>query len=230
MDNVKKKENDFVSISTASTITGLSFQTLRILADKEKIASYRTPSGQRRFNRKSLQEMCNPSLHDVQSQDKQRKTAKRDFIYARVSSRKQMDDLSRQVEFLKSRRNEYVAYNVVQDIGSGINFQRKGLQTILDACLQGTIGTVVVAHRDRLARFAFSLIEYLIVRAGGNLTVIDDVERDSCKTSEQELSEDLLSIIHVYSCKQMGRRKYRKHKRVLQEAENFSEQQSKKSP
>ncbi|KAJ3214449.1 hypothetical protein HK099_006878, partial [Clydaea vesicula] len=91
---------------------------------------------------------------------------------------------------------QYSSFHVIQDIGSGINFKRKGLQKILDACLQKSIGTVVVAHKDRLARFGFELIEYIIKKAGGDLKVVND---DFNKSSEQELSEDIISIIHVFS-------------------------------
>ena len=100
------------------------------------------------------------------------------FIYARVSSKKQLDDLSRQVEFIKGRRSEYSSYKLVTDIASGINFKRKGLETILDACVQNNIGEVVVAHRDRLSRFGYDLIELLVKKAGVSITVIDD-ERET---------------------------------------------------
>ena len=94
----------------------------------------------------------------------------------------------------------------ISDIASGINFKRKGLQTILDSCIQGVIGEVIVAHRDRLSRFGFDLIKLIIEKAGGTITVIDDTQH---KSTEQELAEDLLSIIHIYSCKQMGKRSYK---------------------
>jgi predicted site-specific integrase-resolvase len=120
-----------------------------------------------------------------------------------------MDDLVRQINYVQSRNPEYTTYRTLSDIGSGINFTRKGLQTILDTCLQGTIGEVVVAHRDRLSRFGFDLIKCFIIKAGGKLTVLDD---DGNKSTEQELAEDLLSIIHIYSCKQMGKRSYKTKK------------------
>ena len=94
----------------------------------------------------------------------------------------------------------------MSDIASGINFNRKGLQTILDSCIQGTIGEVVIAHRDRLSRFGFDLIKIIIEKAGGKITILDD---ENNKSTEQELAEDLLSIIHIYSCRQMGRRSYK---------------------
>jgi predicted site-specific integrase-resolvase len=197
------RKTNYVPIRDAVQITGLSPGTLRKMADNNKLKYYRTIHQQRMFDKSSLQTLINPLFVD----DKEQKTYdKFNYIYARVSSKKQLEDLHRQVEFLQSRKPEYVNYTVITDVGSGINFKRKGLQTILDSCLQGTIGEVVVAHRDRLARFGFELLRYIVETAGGKITVIDDQRN---KSSEQELSEDLLSIIHVYSCKQMGKRSYR---------------------
>jgi predicted site-specific integrase-resolvase len=177
-------------------------RTCSLFADNEKVKSYKTLSGQRKFDKLSLEEMCS----SVSTSSKTSVVERTNIIYARVSSKKQLDDLSRQVEFIKGRRSEYASYKLVTDIASGINFKRKGLETILDACVQNNIGEVVVAHRDRLSRFGYDLIELLVKKAGGSITVIDD-ERN--KTSEQELSEDLLSIIHIYSCRQMGKRSYK---------------------
>ena len=74
----------------------------------------------------------------------------------------------------------------------------KDCKPFLDACLQGTVGELVVAHRDRLCRFGFELVESIVTKAGGKITVLDN---DGNKSGEQELAEDLLSIIHVYSIK-----------------------------
>jgi len=90
------------------------------MADTSKILCYRTPSGQRRINLQNIQEMCNNHLHDQKEQAVQ----KENFIYARVSTKKQMDDLSRQIEFL--RRPEYDSYILVQDICSGIICNHSG--------------------------------------------------------------------------------------------------------
>jgi hypothetical protein len=88
--------------------------------------------------------------------------------------------------------------------------------------MQGTIGELVVAHRDRLCRFGFELIEYIVEKSGGKITVL---EHDSNKSSEQELAEDLLSIVHVFSCRQMGKRTYtnRAVKSPTNQAETVSE-------
>jgi predicted site-specific integrase-resolvase len=192
----------FVSLREACAITGIEAQTLRKLADSQTLPSYKTPSGQRKFNRAGLDSMCNTAVSNTRLP----KDSKQNFIYTRVSSKRQMDDLSRQVEYVKSRRPEYASYIAVSDVGSGINFKRKGLSSILDACLRGTVGEIVVAHRDRLSRFGFDLIELIVSKSGGTITVLDDQRN---KSSEQDLSEDLLSIIHIYSCRQMGKRSYK---------------------
>jgi predicted site-specific integrase-resolvase len=202
MDN-KNDEKRFVTVKEASRLTGLDPQTVRKMADKASIACYKTPSGQRRICSQSIQKFC--STH-IPNQEKP-KMQRQNFIYARVSTKKQMDDLSRQLEFLK--QPQYVDYTIVTDIASGINFKRQGLSTILDSCLQRCIGEVVVAHRDRLCRFGFELIEQLVSKAGGKITVLDNQNN---RTSEQELTDDLLAIIHVFSCRQMGKRSYSSRK------------------
>ena len=201
MDGTDIKK-EYISIDEASKITGLSIQTIRKLGDKKQIKCFKTPSGHRRFNKQDLEKFCDPDSFN----EKDSKNTKINYIYTRVSSKKQLDDLSRQVEYLQKRKPEYSSYTTISDIASGINFKRKGLQTILDSCIQGVIGEVVIAHRDRLSRFGFDLVKIIIEKAGGTITILDDEEN---KSSEQELAEDLLSIIHIYSCRQMGKRSYK---------------------
>ena len=195
-----EKETDFVSVGVASRLSGLDKQTIRKLVDQSQVDGYKTPSGQRRINRSSLQGLC---YNDFTNENEQT-IQKQNFLYARVSTKKQMDDLSRQVKYLQ--QPEFTDYTIIQDIGSGINFKRKGLSTILDSCIQRTIGEIVIAHRDRLSRFAFELIELFVAKSGGKITVLDN---DGNKSSETELSEDLLSIIHIFNCRQMGKRSYK---------------------
>ena len=200
-------KTEYISIREACVLTGLCSQTLRKLGDQNKIICYRTTSGQRKFDKHSLEKMCDaiPSCNKVSNGEKQ------NFIYTRVSSKKQSDDLCRQVDFVKSRKPEYASYTSISDIASGINFKRKGLEVILDSCLQNNIGNVVIAHKDRLSRFGFDLIEQIVNKAGGKIIVIDDEKN---KSTEQELSEDLLSIVHIYCCRQMGKRSYKTRKYV----------------
>ena len=188
------KRSIFISINEASRMSGLSIQTLRRSFDSKMLSGFRTPKGTRRFDKKSIQELLD-SDGEYSEQNKPRII--KNFIYARVSSRKQMDDLSRQIEFL--RRPEYNDYILVQDVASGVSCKRKGMQTILEACVQGNIGEVVIAHKDRLARFGFDIIETVIKAAKGKITILGNTE---FKSPEQELSEDLLAIVHIFSCRQ----------------------------
>lgn len=201
MSKNDKKEKKFISIGNAESFTGIGQAKLREFYKDGILKGFTTPSGQRRFNIECLREFCN-----ITTQAEKETVGKINFLYARVSSKKQSDDLSRQVEFLQKWAGDKVSeYIVIEDIGSGINFKRTGFNAILDRCLQGVIGEVVVAHKDRLSRFAFDLIESIISKAGGKITVIQD---SGNITSEQELAEDLLSIVHIYSCRQMGKRSY----------------------
>ncbi|MEI7669702.1 MAG: IS607 family transposase [Pseudomonadota bacterium] len=198
MDDNKQIKIEYIPILEASKITGLSIQTIRKLGDKKQIKCFKTPSGHRRFNKQDLEKFCDPDSFN----EKDSENTKINYIYTRVSSKKQLDDLSRQVEYIQKRKPEYSSYTTISDIASGINFKRKGLQTILDSCIQGVIGEVVIAHRDRLSCFGFDLVKIIIEKAGGTITILDDEKN---KSSEQELAEDLLSIIHIM---QMGKRSY----------------------
>jgi predicted site-specific integrase-resolvase len=211
-------DKKFVTVGEASSITGMDRQTIRKMVDKSLILGYRTPSGQRKINLINIQEMCNNTSNGNTKQTFQ----KQNYIYARVSTKKQVDDLSRQLEFL--RRPEYIDFIPIQDVCSGINFKRQGLSTILDSCLQGNIGEIVIAHKDRLCRFGFELIESLVTKAGGKITILDNSNNRTC---EQELTEDLLSIIHVFSCRQMGKRSYVSRKNKDNQDKNISKPESK---
>ncbi|WP_202985576.1 IS607 family transposase [Thiospirillum jenense] len=125
------------------------------------------------------------------------------IIYCRVSSFKQRDDLDRQVQFL---RNQYPQAEIIKDIGSGLNFKRKGLKTILERAMRGDCIQLVVAHRDRLSRFGYELIKQIIEFNGGELVVLDQ----SAYSPEHELIKDLLNILHVFSYRMHGLRNYKK--------------------
>lgn len=167
---------------------GVCANTLRKWADAGKIEYIRSPSGQR--------------LYDVQSFLKALQT-RRKVCYARVSSTKQRDDLSRQVEHLKTR---FPTHEIIEDIGSGINLKRKGLVSLLESISSGDVEEIVVAHRDRLARFGFEFIQWLADQHNCRIVVLDQ----TALSPEAELTQDLLSILHVFSCRIHGMRKYGK--------------------
>jgi putative resolvase len=178
---MNEKVKMFISIRKAVALSQLGEQTLRTLLDGNKIDGYKTPSRQRRFNKLSLEKMC-------KSTPIQKELQRINYIYTRVSSKKQMDNLSRQYKYIISKKSEYINYTSLSDVGSGINFKRKRIQTILDNCLQQVIREVVIAHKDRVSRFGFELLQMLIEKACGKVTVLDN---DEHKSTEQELSEYL---------------------------------------
>ena len=180
--------------SQAAEMLGYNVDSLRQLADAGKIPVVRPPGGQRRY--------------DVEAFIKGKQEAESDAValptlcYCRVSSRKQREDLERQVAYL---RELYPAAEIVRDIGSGRNYKRKGFRTVVDRCLRGDKFQLVIAHRDRLCRFGIELIQYMVEQNGGELVVLDK----TVHSPTEEFSADLLNILHVFSCRMHGLRRSR---------------------
>ena len=168
----------------------VSTQTLRSWADTGKVESVRTPGGVRLYK-----------LPEAQHLQLQNQAAQLSISYIRVSSGKQKDDLERQRTFMLDR---FPDNEVIADIGSGVNWKRKGLLAILDQANRGNVKEVVVASRDRLCRFAFELLEYILKQRGVQLTVLDSKDA----SAEEELSDDLLSIVQIFCCRKNGKRRY----------------------
>jgi predicted site-specific integrase-resolvase len=203
LKNYPKRYNDlmvYIPLRKAVEFLGLSTTTLRKYADEGKIKSIRTPSGQRLFDVESFQRGQNGSATSIAV-----------VCYCRVSSNKQRDDLARQVQFMRDR---YPSAEIIQDIGSGLNFKRKGLQSLLVRLMRGDQLQIVVTCRDRLCRFGFELFEFMVQQNGGKLLVLDQ----SVHCPESELTADLLAILHVFSCRMHGLRSYRK---AIQEDPNL---------
>jgi len=161
------------------------------------IETFRTPGGKRMYN-------VNQYLSDNNLLETNEKEIVREKIcYCRVSSHSQKDDLERQIKYMKLK---YPNYRIITDIASGLNFNRKGLNEIIDLSVTNKIDEVVIAYKDRLARFGYDLIKMLITKySKGKLTVIND-----CSYSPQEeLTKDLVNIINVFSAKLNGLRSYK---------------------
>lgn len=123
------------------------------------------------------------------------------IIYSRVSSRKQIEDLKRQSQYL---RNKYPEYTVIEDIGSGINYKRKGFQEILEQLFSGNIKKVVVAYPDRFSRFGFDFFQWIFERFGA---ILESVEVPGENTGE-DLVSDIMEIFTVFTARYYGKRKY----------------------
>ena len=123
--------------------------------------------------------------------------------YCRVSSNKQKDDFERQIDYVTTYLlSKGTPFEIITDIGSGINYSKKGLQQLIHRIESNDVSKVVVLYKDRLLRFGFELLEYVAHLHGTEIEVIDRTE----KTEEQELVEDLVQIITVFSCRLQGKR------------------------
>lgn len=181
----------YVPLRKAIEKLGLTKDTLRKYADEGHIPSIRTPSNRRLFDCEAfLKQQNKPKL----------------IGYCRVSSRKQVDDLDRQIKLLK---DIYPDIEIITDVASGLNFKRRGLNSLLERVLQGDRITLVVTYRDRLARFGYDLLKFLFEYNHGEILVLNqDVET----SREQELTSDLLAILHHFSCRMHGSRSHKNKK------------------
>lgn len=201
----------WVTNKEACKFFGVSKITLTRWELQDKIKTKRTDGGHRRYF--IPKEMYGNSKKDESNQD--------NYIYVRVSSRKQNDDLSRQRDFLRSK---YPDYKLIEDIGSGLNYKRKGLLKLLELSNKGKVKRVVVFSKDRLCRFGFELLQWQFLQNNTELVVHEQHD----KSPEQEFTEDILAILQVFACRWNGKRKYRidKNKEVEIEIKQSSEKSS----
>jgi predicted site-specific integrase-resolvase len=139
----------------------------------------------------------------------QSEQTRKGIIYARVSTRKQSTFLQNQIDRLKAK---YPDHDVLSDVASGLNFKRKGFRKLLERCMSGGVSEVCVAHKDRLCRFAFDLVEQ-VLRKHGTGIIVDEHRAEADTTAEAELGDDIISIITVFGARlhgaRGGRRKHR---------------------
>lgn len=177
---------------------GVSVKTLQRWDKEGKLKAYRTPTDRRYYTHKQYVDYIGDS------NSKNGKTV----IYTRVSTSSQKDDLNNQVEFLKQFANArgIIVDEIFEDIGSGLNYNRKKWNKLIEDCMLGLIKTIIVTHKDRFIRFGYDWFERFLKSNGVEIIVVNNE-----KTSpEQELVNDLISIIHVFSCRIYGLRKYKK--------------------
>ena len=223
----------WLSTGAASSALGVHPNTIRTWADHSVIEVRFTPGGQRRFNINSLvthRRQPKPrnaitttaATQSVTEDNNNSETKKTGAIYCRVSSSKQKDDLQRQIEAM---REAFPLHKVYKDIGSGLNYRRKGLSRLLEHVQEGMVKEVVVAHRDRLARFGVEMFEWIIKRAGASLVFLDQKDAH-VRGSSEELAADLLAVVHVFSCRINGKRRYQKTEQTRKKGTDKSLQRS----
>lgn len=204
-----------VTIGEAAKVLGVSITTLRRWEKEGRLQPDEiTPGGHRRYDLVKLR----PELFRLQRSD--RKTV----AYARVSSHDQKEDLERQKQVLEMYcASQGWTFEVVSDLGSGMNYHKKGLKRLLHAILQDEVGRLVITHKDRLLRFGAELV-FAICEAKEVEVVILNQGEDTT-FFEEDLAKDVLEIITVFSARLYGSRSRKNQKliegikRVVEDAE-----------
>ncbi|EJF74208.1 hypothetical protein MCO_01834 [Bartonella sp. DB5-6] len=183
---------------------GVSISTLRRWEGEGKIVSEHTAGGHRRYDLSKLR----PELFHSRELS-QRKT----IAYARVSSHDQKDDLERQKQVLELYcASQGWTCELISDLGSGMNYRKKGLKRLLDALIENEIGRLVITHKDRLLRFGAELVFTICEAKQVEVVILNQGEESSF---EEDLAKDVLEIITVFSARLYGSRS-RKNQRLLE--------------
>ncbi len=191
-----------ISIGKAAEELGVSIETLRRWENSGKIVSERTPKGHRRYDLSKLRGIIPNKNWNT----------KRTIAYARVSSHDQKTDLQRQVAVLESFcANHGWTFEILQDLGSGLNYSKKGLKKLIKEVCCGTIERLVITHKDRLLRFGAELIFSLCEQFGTEVVMINAAEDSSF---EDDLVQDVLEIITVFSARLYGSRSLKNKKLI----------------
>ena len=198
--------NRFVKIGEAAKLLGVSVQALRNWEAEGKIMpSHRTPGGQRMYDLAELlgvNDLTYPTI-----------------AYARVSSSDQKEDLERQHAVLEAfcNKNGWKPTEIIKDLGSGMNYNKKGLLRLLELIGHGQMSRLVLTHKDRLLRFGAEIIFRLCELKGIEIVIINKGEQPSF---EEELTRDVMEIMKVFCAKLYGRRS-QKSKKMAEEIENI---------
>ena len=201
----------FVRIGEAAKVLGVSVSTLRRWDAAGKLKPEQTRGGHRRYNLAQLRadEFRTPS-----------RSVRRTIAYARVSSHDQKDDLERQKQMLELYcARQGWTFEVVTDLGSGMNYRKKGLRRLLAQVIDGSVGRLVITHQDRLLRFGAELV-FAICEARDVEVVI--LNQGDHTTFEEDLARDVLEIITVFSARLYGARS-RKNRQLLDGIRNAVE-------
>lgn len=186
----------YYSTKKVTEILGVTAQTLRNWDKEGKLKpSYVKSNGYRYYSEES-----------ILSYTQERKTKKNLNVvgYARVSSKKQSDDLERQINNLNTYiSSKYDSFDIITDIGSGINYNKPGLKKLIEKINKKEVDLIIVLYKDRLLRFGFELVEYFAKLNNVKIEALDKID----KNQDEELVEDLVQIITAFSCKIQGKRK-----------------------
>lgn len=177
---------------------GKTVKTLQRWDNSGKLIAHRTPTNRRFYTEQQYNDFMGVAT----------KNDRVNVVYARVSTANQKDDLNNQVEFLKAycNANGVIVNEVITDVGSGLNYNRKKWNTLLDNVIAGNVNTIYVAFPDRFIRFGFDWFQHFCEKFDTKIIVVNNQKL----SPEQELTEDLINIIHAFNCRPYVIRKYLK--------------------
>jgi excisionase family DNA binding protein len=205
----------YITIGKAAEVLGVSTSTLRRWESSGKLVPERTSGNQRRYDLSKIR----PETFRTDT-----KALRKTIAYARVSSHDQKADLERQKQVLELYcASQGWTFEVVADLGSGMNYHKKGLKHLLEDILEDQVGRLVITHKDRLLRFGAELV-FAICEAKEVEVVILNKGQDT--SFEEDLAKDVLEIITVFSARLYGSRS-RKNKKLLEGIESAVKESSK---
>jgi excisionase family DNA binding protein len=196
----------YLSIGEAALVLGVAVSTLRRWESEGRLApNHRTFGGHRRYELTSLQQLISPEIKDIQ----------RVVGYARVSSHDQKGDLVRQAQRLKDwgLAQNIESMEVIEDLGSGLNYKKKGLKKLLRMIAHQQISHLVVMHKDRLLRFGSELLFDLCRLNNIKVTVVE--ENEEASSYEQRLAADVIELMTVFSARLYGRRSHQNRQKSV---------------
>jgi len=197
--------NHLLGGKEASEKLGVHQRTLMQWDKKGLINVVRTPGNKRLYDVDKFLKENVLAKEEEKKENLEELNEKLNICYVRVSTNGQKDDLENQKNIMKEIYKDYI---IIEDIGSGLNLNKKGLRKIIDLAIKGKINKLVIAHKDRLVRFGFELIEDLIKKySNGEIVILN--KKNNEKKPEEELVNDVLQIMNVYVAKMNGLRRYK---------------------
>lgn len=182
---------------------GVSKETLRRWERKGKITSERTQGKHRRYKKETIDRLLNKEII------RERMTVG----YARVSTNEQKEDLKRQIQLIENYCSSHgYEFDIISDIGSGLNYNKKGIKQLIELIESDSIDRLVISYKDRLLRFGSEILFQMCDYHNVEVVIINSMDN----TFENELVDDVLSIITVYSAKLYGKRSH-KNKKIIEE-------------
>lgn len=186
------------SISEFAERVNVSISTLRRWDASREFPAKKRPSGHRYYDESDVRKLLNLTPEEM----------RKVIVYCRVSSHGQKDDLASQIEAMETYclGAGIAVDDWIKEIGGGMNFKRKKFIALMDGIVAGEVKHLIIAHKDRLVRFGFDFVQHLADRHGCKIEVVNQ----ESLSPQEEMTEDLLAIVHTFSCRLYGMRKYRK--------------------